>query len=142
VSLAANVPELETVYNDECAKLGTQGFISMPPAGFHHIWVADDPDAGWNEIGSYLLHEAMTYGSWQTPDIQSAVHSHASTAAELRREGIYRIITPAECIAELKGAGEGAAASLHPFCGGMPIDTAWKYLSNYVEKVLGKLATS
>ena len=36
-------------------------------------------------------------------------------------------------------AGEGAAGSLHPFCGGMPIDTAWKYLSNYVEKVLGKL---
>jgi hypothetical protein len=84
----------------------------------------------------------MTYGAWQTPDIRSAVHSHASTTAELRAEGIYRIITPAECIAELKGMGEGAAGSLHPFCGGMPIDTAWKYLSNYVEKVLGKLTTA
>jgi hypothetical protein len=39
----ANMPELETVYNEECAKLGKQGFISMPPAGFHHIWIADDP---------------------------------------------------------------------------------------------------
>ena len=73
VSLAANMPELEKVYNDECAKLGKQGFISMPPSEFHHTWVADDPDAAWNEIGKYLLHEAMTYGSWQTPDIRSAV---------------------------------------------------------------------
>jgi len=142
ISLAANMPELEAVYNEECAKHGTQGFISMPPAGFHHTWVADDPDAAWDEIGKYLLHEAMTYSAWQTPDIRSAVHSHASTPAELRAEGIYRIMTPDESIAELKGLGEGAAAGLHPFCGGMPIDTAWKYLSNYVEKVLGKLTTT
>jgi len=45
-------------------------------------------------------------------------------------------------IKELKAAGDGAAASLHPFCGGMPVDTAWKYLTNYVEKVQAKLTTT
>ena len=141
VSLAANMPELEAYYYEQCAKFGTQGFITMPPAGFHHIWVADDPDQAWNEIGTYLLHEAMTYSSWQTPDIRSAVHSHATTPAELRAEGIYRIMTPAEVLAEIKAAGDQAAVGLHPFCGGMPIDTAWKYLTNYTEKVLGKLSS-
>ena len=142
ISLAANMPELEAYYYGQCKEYGTQGYINMPPAGFHHIWVADDPDQAWNEIGDHLFHETSTYASWQTPDIKSAVHSHATSPAELRAEGIYRIVTPAECIAEIKGAGDAAAVSLHPFCGGMPIDTAWKYLSNYVEKVLGQLTAS
>lgn len=140
ISLAASMPELEAVYYAECEKHGKQGFITMPPAEFHHVWVADDPDAAWNEIGGYLLHEAMTYSSWQTPDIKSAVHSHATTPAELRAEGIYRIMTPAEVLDEVRAAGDQAAVSLHPMCGGMPIDTAWKYLETYVDKVLTKLS--
>lgn len=142
ISLAANMPELESYYYEQCTAFGTQGYITMPPAAFHHVWVADDPDQAWNEIGHHLLHEAMTYSSWQTPDIRSAVHSHASTTAELRAEGIYQILTPAEVIAEVKAAGDAAVVSLHPFCGGMPIDTAWKYLTNYTEKVLDKLSAS
>jgi hypothetical protein len=98
--------------------------------------VAEDPDKAWAEIGHHLFHESWTYHTWQTSDIRSAVHSHATTVEELRAEGIYQILTPEECIARAKTQGELAAFNLHPLCGGMPIDAAWESLHLYVEKVL------
>ncbi|HQV57189.1 MAG TPA: hypothetical protein PKV27_04190, partial [Ilumatobacteraceae bacterium] len=88
------------------------------------------------EVDHHLLHEAALYSSWQTPDISSAVHSHASTPEELRAEGIYRIITPDEAIAMAKAGGEMFSFGFHPLCGGMPIDRGWEFLQIYADKVL------
>jgi hypothetical protein len=112
----------------------------MMPENFAHHWIADDPDKAWAEVGKYLFHEAKTYADWQTPDIKSAVHSHANSAEELRAEGIYRIVTPDEIVAEAKAAGDGFSFNFHPLCGGMPIDRGWEFLQIYVDKVLPQLA--
>jgi hypothetical protein len=85
------------------------------------------------------LHEATTYHSWQTPDIKSAVHSYASTVDELRAEGIYRILTPDECVEMARADGEAAAFNLHPMCGGIPVDKAWEHLQLFVDKVLPRV---
>jgi hypothetical protein len=50
------------------------------------LHVSEDPDKAWAELGQYFMYEAATYRSWQTDDISSAVHSHASTPEELRAE--------------------------------------------------------
>ena len=55
---------------------------------------------------------------------------------ELRAEGIYQILTPDECVAEAKTAGDGASFNLHPLCGGMPIDEGWDSVHLHVDKVL------
>ena len=103
------------------------------------LHVATDPDKAWAEVGKHLLHEATTYGSWQTPDIRSAVNSHATTVEELRAEGIYRILTPDECVAQAEAQGQLAGFNLHPLCGGMPIDKGWESLQLYVENVMPRL---
>ena len=84
---------------------GVTPFIMMPPPETFHIHVAEDPDQAWAELGEYFLHEATTYASWQTPDIHSAVHSHAKTVDELRAEGIYRVLTPEEIIDAAEAQG-------------------------------------
>jgi hypothetical protein len=104
------------------------------------LYIAEDPDKAWAEYGKYFLHEATTYASWQTPDIHSAVHSHASTAEELRAEGIYQVLTPDQCIERAKAQGDFAAIVLHPMVGGMPPEVGWESLHLYVEKVLPTLA--
>jgi hypothetical protein len=95
--------------------------------------VAADPDKAWHELGNHFLHEAATYASWQTPDIRSAVHSHATTVDELRAEGIYQVLTPDECV---QRAQESGAVNLHPLVGGMPVDAGWESLRLYCDEVL------
>jgi alkanesulfonate monooxygenase SsuD/methylene tetrahydromethanopterin reductase-like flavin-dependent oxidoreductase (luciferase family) len=137
---AANLPELEAYYYEQCAALGIQGFCVMPPAHMAHVHVADDPDKAWAEIGHHFLHEATTYAGWQTADITSAVHSHATTVDELRAEGIYTVLTPDQCVEQARGAGDGfGGLSLHPLVGGMPIDEAWRSVTLCAEQVLSKL---
>jgi alkanesulfonate monooxygenase SsuD/methylene tetrahydromethanopterin reductase-like flavin-dependent oxidoreductase (luciferase family) len=133
---AAHLPDLQAYYYERCAEYGTQGFSMMPGTDTVMLTVAEDPDRAWAELGHHLLHEAATYGSWQTPDITSAVHSHAQTVDQLREEGIYQILSPDQCIAKAKKEGDLAAFNLHPLCGGMPIDKGWESIHLLVEKVL------
>ena len=107
----------------------------MPSPETVMLHVADDPDRAWAELGEHFLHEASTYAGWQTPDITSAVHSHAHTVDELRAEGIYQVLTPDECVERAQVQGAAAAFCLHPLCGGMPIDRAWESVQLFTDKV-------
>ena len=126
LSPAAHMPELEVYYYEQCELNGTQGFCAMPDNDTHMTFVAEDPDKAWDELGQYFFNEASVYAKWQTSDISSAVHSHATTPEELREEGIYQILTPEE-------AAKLDRIVHHPLCGGMPIDKAWESLQLYVD---------
>jgi alkanesulfonate monooxygenase SsuD/methylene tetrahydromethanopterin reductase-like flavin-dependent oxidoreductase (luciferase family) len=139
LATAAYLPELEAYYYEQCQAAGTQGFCAMPTQQFSTTYVAEDPDRAWAEIGQYLLYEATTYANWQTPDIRSAVHSLAQSTDELRKEGIYEILTPDECVDRANEVGPAATFALHPLVGGMPIDKGWECLTLYVDKVLPRL---
>lgn len=136
---AANMPELEAYYYEQCAEQGTQGFFMMPGEETVMLHVAEDPDKAWAELGQYFFEEAGTYASWQTPDISSAVHSHASNPEELRAEGIYQVLTPDQVVDRIKAQGDMAFVNLHPLVGGMPIDEGWKSLQLYVDQVLPRV---
>jgi hypothetical protein len=140
IMFAAPVPEIEAHYYEKCTEYGTNGFAMAPPASFYHVFFAEDVDQGWADMGEYLLHEAVTYSSWQTSDIKSSAHSHATTVAELREEGLYRVMSPAEAVDEAAAAGDFAMFSMHPLCGGMPIDLAWKQFDLLRTEVLPALA--
>ena len=107
-----------------------------PPPDLALVFVAEDPDRAWAELGHHFLHEATTYAGWQTPDIRSSVHSHATTVDELRAEGIYQVLTPAEVRARVAAQGDDALVILHPLCGGLPVEAAWESLHLYADHVL------
>lgn len=106
----------------------------MPAEKTPLLHLSDDPDRTWAEYGKHFLHEARMYASWQSKDIRSAVKSTATTVDELRAEGVYRIVTPDECVA--LGA---ESLVLHPLCGGMPVDEGWRSLQLMCEQVLPRL---
>ncbi|NEC24470.1 LLM class flavin-dependent oxidoreductase [Streptomyces parvus] len=120
---SAHLPELEAYYREQCAEHGTEGFCMMPAERTPLLHVSEDPERTWALYGEHLLHEARTYASWQSKDIRSAVRSAAATVAELREEGVYRIVTPDE----LAGL-EAESLVLHPLCGGMPVEEGWRSL--------------
>ncbi|MFH8931952.1 LLM class flavin-dependent oxidoreductase [Streptomyces pristinaespiralis] len=131
---SAHLPELEAYYEERRAEYGTDGFCMMPAEKTTLLHVSEDPDRAWAVYGEHFLHEARTYASWQSPDIRSAVRSAAGTVGELRDEGVYRIVTPDECVA--LGA---ESLVLHPLCGGMPVDEGWRSLQLLCEHVLPRL---
>ncbi|MER5256752.1 LLM class flavin-dependent oxidoreductase [Streptomyces sp. NPDC002855] len=134
---SAHLPELEAYYNERLTEYGTKGWTMMPAAETPLLHIADDPDRTWAEHGEHFLHEARTYASWQSKDIRSAVKSSATTVAELRAEGVYRVLTPDQCVAYVRGGG--ANLVLHPLSGGMPIDEGWRSLHHFCENVLPRL---
>ncbi len=112
----------------------------MPAAETPLLHIAEDVDRAWAEHGAHLLHEARTYASWQSSDIRSAVRSGAEDVEDLRREGVYRIVTPEECVALARESGDdGSGLVLHPLCGGMPVEEGWRSLRLFAEKVLPQL---
>ncbi|GGY54709.1 LLM class flavin-dependent oxidoreductase [Streptomyces tanashiensis] len=132
---SAHLPELEAYYRERCAEYGTEGWTMMPAEETPLLHLSDDPDRTWAEHGEHFLHEARTYASWQSKDIRSAVRSAATTVAELRAEGVYRIVTPEECLA----LGLESLV-LHPLCGGMPVEEGWRSLRLFCDGVLPRLA--
>ncbi|MFI7321761.1 LLM class flavin-dependent oxidoreductase [Streptomyces venezuelae] len=134
---SAHLPDLEAYYQEQLAEHGTEGWTMMPAAETPLLHVADDPDLTWAKHGEHFLHEARTYASWQNKDIRSAVKSTATTVEELRAEGVYRVLTPDECVRYAKSGPDSLI--LHPLSGGMPIDEGWRSLHHFCENVLPRL---
>lgn len=130
----AHVPGLDEYYQQQCDEHGTKGFFFMPPPKVVNVFVDTDPDRAWAELGEHFLAEARTYAGWQTQEVSSPVTSHASTASDLRAEGIYAVLTPEECIGRIRSGEESLL--LHPLCGGIPVERGWDCLKLYTEQVL------
>lgn len=134
----SNNPEAFELYKELCEEKGVPAML-LAPGETELLFVSDDPDRTWSEIGRHLLHDATTYASWQPEGQRSAVHSDATTVEELRAEGRYVIRTPEECIEKARRGGPFTAFVHYPLCGGTPPEQGWKSLKLYVEKVLPHL---
>lgn len=131
--------ELVQLYLDECERLGHEpGWVGQPK-GPGTLFVSEDPDRLWGRIGQHLLHDAVTYHSWQTDDIRSHVKSVATTVDELRAEGVYQILTPDECVALADELGPEGAFTHHPLCGATSPDDGWESLELFADQVLPRI---
>jgi alkanesulfonate monooxygenase SsuD/methylene tetrahydromethanopterin reductase-like flavin-dependent oxidoreductase (luciferase family) len=129
-------PALARTYEDECRRLGFDGgFVSLPRGpGFVHV--SEDPERDWARIAPHALYDAQTYDAWQPPGQRSQVHVAAKTADDVRRSGVYRVVTPDECV---RLAEETGQVLLHPLMGGMPPELGWEGLETFARKVLPRL---
>lgn len=119
--------DLQAAYFAEAERSGVAALgCSFPTAGVPlTVFVADDPDRAWAEIGEYLLFDSASYAQWNA-NRRTASVSFATTVDELRSErGEYQIITPAEAASYV---ARGIPLALQPLVGGIPPDVAWRYL--------------
>jgi alkanesulfonate monooxygenase SsuD/methylene tetrahydromethanopterin reductase-like flavin-dependent oxidoreductase (luciferase family) len=132
-------PELADAYRQECARLGRDpGSMTLPdPAAPFAVFVADDLDRAWDELGPHLLHDATAYAAWNDADQRTASLSRSSTVDDLRAErGSHRILTVDEAVDHVRRTGYLA---LHPLCGGVPPEVAWPYLRRVADEVLPRV---
>jgi alkanesulfonate monooxygenase SsuD/methylene tetrahydromethanopterin reductase-like flavin-dependent oxidoreductase (luciferase family) len=124
--------ELVEVYNSACLEAGFENGFAMLPGYPATTYLAEDEEQGWAEIGRYMLYDALSYGSWRHPNRRAYAESFASDMQQLREEGKYRVLTPAQAIDVIRRTG-----SLHlaPLVGGAPAELGWKSLRLFASQV-------
>jgi hypothetical protein len=75
----------------------------------------------------------------QTAGQRSQVTTKADDAEQLRAEGIYKIVTPDECIQLAEQLGPMGTLVLHPLLCGMPAELGWTSLELFKDRVLPKI---
>ena len=64
------------------------------------------------------------------------IHQALQSAEDLRTSGRYVVLTPQECIEQVRRTD---GITLHPLMGGLDPEWGWKGLKLFVEKVMPRL---
>lgn len=125
---------LAEAYDTACRAAGHEpGFLQVPaPGQVTALFVADDLDRAWDELGPHLLHDAMTAASYRHGSAGVASISRATTVDELRNDSPYRIVTVDDAVDLVRG---GTILPLLPLCGGLAPAVAWPYLERAADAV-------
>lgn len=121
-------PGLKEFYESQCRAAGHEpGVVHFPvPGAPTPVFVADDVDEAWEVLGPHLVHDAVTAASYRPDDDSVASITRADNVAALREaDGPYRIFSPDEATDYIRS---GRPLPLHPLCGGIPPDVAWRHL--------------
>jgi alkanesulfonate monooxygenase SsuD/methylene tetrahydromethanopterin reductase-like flavin-dependent oxidoreductase (luciferase family) len=130
-----NPAGLKELYESACRSHGREPGFSQFPDGSSPtaVFVADDVEKAWDELGPYMLHDAMTAAAYRHGDDGVASISRAETVGELRAgNGPYRVYTTDEATAYVC---DGRVLPLLPLCGGVPPQLAWPYLESAVAAI-------
>src|SRR5262249_36605910 len=103
------------------------------------VWVTEDPDKAWAQIGKYLLYEVQTYVSYQTPGQHSTPGVHADTIDDLKASPQYVVGTPEQVLARLENVAADGGITLIPLAGGLPPDLGWESLNLFGAGVMPPL---
>ncbi len=139
LSLPTHLPDIADYYTKLCKAAGHKPVVVMPAADSRGmVYLHEDPDRAWAELGQYILWEAQTYAKWSEGRSHSYMHlTEAETLDDVRRSGRYRFMTPDELIDDLS-TNSTEPLVLHPLVGGMPLDEAWKSVHLLTDRVLGE----
>jgi hypothetical protein len=133
-----DAPGLEETYETACRDNGFEpGLVVLPsPDTPLIVFVNDDLDTGWDEVGPAMLADAVPYYQWNEAAGSAgttASLSSATTVAGLREaQGAHQVVTSAGAAGLVK---EHGMLGLHPLCGGLDPAVAWPYLRRAVAAV-------
>jgi len=128
-------------YADEGRRVGYRGLV-VETVGPTFVHVAEDPDRAWSEIGPYVLYEAQTYASYQTPGQHSTPGVKAETVDDLRASPQFVVGTPEQVRSRLQQVPPDGSVTFSPLAGGLPPDLAWASLELFAAQVLPALRPS
>lgn len=134
-------PGIEEAYEDAARAAGREpGQCTIPqPFAPMTVFVNDDQDTAWSEVGPYLMNDVLSYAEWNEGSRNVASLSYSKSAEDLREErGAHRIFTVDEAVDHVRTA---FVLPLHPLCGGVPPDLAWPYLERVVDEVMPRVTS-
>lgn len=134
-------PEFFDMYREELVKLGKPDPGPRPASLGRFLYLAEDPDAAWEEIGPYLMHENNAYAGWAEAQGVATSYQRYATVRELRETGSYPVMTPQELLERIAAMGRWDTVLFHPLAGGMEPGLAWRSLRLFEERVYPEIAS-
>ena len=134
---------LYDVYTAECARLGVTPGPLLPPAPRgQFLYVSEDPERSWQELGPHLLHEMQSYGAWLAEAGNATSFRPVAGLEELRASGTYQILTPGECVGLATALGPDGQLEFHPLVGGADPALGWRCLTLFEKEVAPTLESA
>jgi alkanesulfonate monooxygenase SsuD/methylene tetrahydromethanopterin reductase-like flavin-dependent oxidoreductase (luciferase family) len=130
-----SLPAVWDFYRDEVVRLDRPDPGPSLIGENQVVALAEDAEAGWEQMAPFFLHETNAYGAWSEQSGVVSPYRSVDDVDELRASGQYRVISPEQFVEEMKGA-PFPFQLFHPLCGGMPIDLAWSSLHLLETRVL------
>ena len=144
LSLADHLPEIAAYYRELYAERRALTPLILMPGATNRgmIYLHEDPDRAWAELGDHILWEAVTYGGWSA-DERSLMHlPGVQTLDEVKASEAIPISDSRP--ARRGGPGLRQSAMGRSCCtrwsAACPIDEAWKSVQLLTDKVLPALA--
>lgn len=134
--------DLVATYQEECRRLGKEPGRVINASIPVFIHVSDDPERTWSIIGRHALYELNSYFRWtaqaSSRDMRT-VFTPVEDLEALKLSGLYRVVTPDECVELARQLDEADATfMIHPLMAGMPPEVGWENLE-LLEKLLPQL---
>jgi hypothetical protein len=85
------------------------------------------------------LREAEEYATWTCEGVERRYEAHVASIDELRRQRVYEILTPDECLSRARACTGTYKPILHPLAGGIPLARAQECMQLFAERVLARL---
>jgi alkanesulfonate monooxygenase SsuD/methylene tetrahydromethanopterin reductase-like flavin-dependent oxidoreductase (luciferase family) len=141
LSLPDHRPDIAQYYRDLCTQAGVEPIVIMPARiNRGMIFLHEDPDRAWSQLGDHILWEAVTYGQWSRGVAHSSMHlPGVQTIEEVKASGRYRFLTPDQLGTEVRECADYGPIVLHPLVGAMPREEAWKSVQLLTDSVLPQL---
>ena len=115
----------------------------LPPAPRgQFLYVSEEPERSWRELGPHLLHEMQSYGTWLAEAGNATNFRPVADLEELRAAGTYQILTPGECVELATALGPGGQLEFHPLVGGADPALGWKCLTLFEKEVVPALESA
>jgi alkanesulfonate monooxygenase SsuD/methylene tetrahydromethanopterin reductase-like flavin-dependent oxidoreductase (luciferase family) len=133
-------PELFDDYRAAVVDLGRPDPGPMGPIAPRFVYVSEDPERAWTEIGGALMHETNAYAAWADAAGLDTGYYHVDDLSELQAMQNYCVLTPDECRQLCTDLGAAGTLILHPLAGGLDPDLSWSSLELFANKVLPQLS--
>jgi len=131
-------PSVGQEYVAERERLGLPPGRLLKGSGALFLHVAEDPDAAWAKIAPHALHDSNSYLGWSRQGPKNPF-SVLEDADSLRASGVYRVVTPDECLELALAKGPDEPMGFHPLMGGLDPAIGWESLELVASKVLPHL---
>ena len=116
----------------------------FPVSAPHQVFVSDDPDRSWHELGPSLISDLVSYNRFyaaigvQMPP--SSPYWLSNDLVALRASAHHQILTPDECIKLAKSLGPQDWMCFRPLVGGLNPELSWRSLHLFEKQVLPAIA--
>ena len=118
LGFAPGSDEIYQFYRAECLAREHTDPGPRPIDGPHFLFLSEDPDKAWSEIGGHILENAQMYAGFLSGTHTGAnVNVPEVTLESLQQSASHAIVTPDQCITLLKEKEKGGdvwVANLNP----------------------------